>query len=77
MVLNGDVRLFDPELPVIQANSADPDKTPRSVASDLGLHCVPMSQSTLFPLHSDVTATRISVTINNRYRGFHQTRGQR
>ena len=23
------------------ANSADPDRTPRSVASDLGLHCLP------------------------------------
>ena len=25
------------------ANSADPDQTPRSVASDLGLHCLPVS----------------------------------
>ena len=25
------------------ANSADPDQTPHSVASDLGLHCLPMS----------------------------------
>ena len=24
------------------ANSEDPDQTPRSVASDLGLHCLPM-----------------------------------
>ena len=25
------------------ANSVDSDQTPRSVASDLGLHCLPMS----------------------------------
>ena len=25
------------------ANSGDPDQTPRSAASDLGLHCLPMS----------------------------------
>ena len=25
------------------ANSVDPDQTPHSVASDLGLHCLPMS----------------------------------
>ena len=25
------------------ANSVDPDQTPRSTASDLGLHCLPMS----------------------------------
>ena len=31
------------ELPVEDANSADPDQTPRSVASGLGLHCLPMS----------------------------------
>ena len=24
-------------------NSVDPDQTPRTVASDLGLHCLPMS----------------------------------
>ena len=27
----------------MQANVADPDQTPHSVASDLGLHCLPMS----------------------------------
>ena len=31
------------EIPVIYANSVGPDQTPRSVASDLGLHCLPMS----------------------------------
>ena len=33
-----------PLLLLIKANSADPDQTPRSAASDLGLHCLPMSQ---------------------------------
>ena len=28
---------------ILHANSVDPDQTPRSVASDLGLHCLPMS----------------------------------
>ena len=28
---------------VIDANSADPDQTPRSAASDLGLRCLPKS----------------------------------
>ena len=27
----------------LYANSGDPERTPRSVASDLGLHCLPMS----------------------------------
>ena len=27
----------------MQANSGDPDQTPLSVASDLGLYCLPMS----------------------------------
>ena len=31
------------EMPVINANSVDPDQTPRSAASDLGLHCLPVS----------------------------------
>ena len=26
-------------------NSGDPDQTPRSAASDLGLHCLPMSHN--------------------------------
>ena len=30
------------EISVFNANNADPDQTPRSVASDLGLHCLPM-----------------------------------
>ena len=31
------------EIPLFYANSVDPDQTPRSAASDLGLHCLPMS----------------------------------
>ena len=30
-------------MPEINANSVDPYQTPRSAASDLGLHCLPMS----------------------------------
>ena len=30
-------------MPVVNANRVDPDQTPRSAASDLGLHCLPMS----------------------------------
>ena len=28
------------EIPVFNANSVDPDQTPRFAASDLGLHCL-------------------------------------
>ena len=31
------------EIPVFNANSVDFDQTPRSAASDLGLHCLLMS----------------------------------
>ena len=31
------------DVSVFNANSVDPDQTPRSVASDLGLNCLPMS----------------------------------
>ena len=31
------------EIHVLNANSVDPDLSPHSVASDLGLHCLPMS----------------------------------
>ena len=30
-------------IPVIDSNSVDPDQTPRSAASDLGIHCLQMS----------------------------------
>ena len=31
---------FNSQLPIIYVISADPDQTPRSVSSDLGLHCL-------------------------------------
>ena len=31
------------EIPIFNANSVDPDQTLHSAASDLGLHCLPMS----------------------------------
>ena len=31
------------EIPVINTNIVDSDQTPRSAASDRGLHCLPMS----------------------------------
>ena len=31
------------ETPVFNANSVDPNQTPRLVTSDMGLHCLPMS----------------------------------
>ena len=31
------------EIPLFNANSGDPDQTPHNAASDLGLHCLPMS----------------------------------
>ena len=36
--------LFHFLLKILYANSADPDQTPRSAASDLGLHCLHRSQ---------------------------------
>ena len=30
------------EIPVLNANSVDPDQIPHSAASDLGLHCLPI-----------------------------------
>ena len=46
MVLKGKFKTvsFNLYLPVIKADSADPDQMPHSVASDLGLHCLPMSK---------------------------------
>ena len=41
------VRLCDFDIPrekvELFANSADPDQTPHNAASDLGLHCLPIS----------------------------------
>ena len=33
------------EIPVLTANSVNPDQTPHSAGSDLGLHCLLMSLS--------------------------------
>ena len=33
------------------ANSEDPDQTPRSAASDLGLHCLPITLLRVSRLH--------------------------
>ena len=35
----------------IFANSGDPDQTPRSAASDLGLHCLPITLLQVSRLH--------------------------
>ena len=31
------------DIPVLNANSVDPDQTPHCAASDLGIHCLPIS----------------------------------
>ena len=36
---------FFAEILLFHTNSVNPDQTPRSVASDLGLHCLPMTLS--------------------------------
>ena len=36
---------FNSLLPIIYANTEDPDQMPHSAASDLDLHCLPKSQS--------------------------------
>ena len=41
--LKGVCFVFSLEIPVLNANSKDPDQTPRFAASELGLHCLPMS----------------------------------
>ena len=39
-------------LPVIKANGSNPYQTPRPATSNLGLHCLPMSQSRFYRLPS-------------------------
>ena len=41
------VYIFLEKMATLLANNGDPDQTPRSAASDLGLHCLP---STLLPV---------------------------
>ena len=47
---------------IFNANSVDPDQTPRSAASDLGLQCLPMSllrKATLIWVGQSVFATML------------------
>ena len=37
------------DIPVLNANNVDPDQTPHSVASDLGLHCLLITLFVRFP----------------------------
>ena len=37
------------EILVFNANCVDPDQTSRSVASDLGLHCLPVNLLVVYP----------------------------
>ena len=37
-------------MPVVNANSVDPDQMPCSAAADLGLHCLPMSHLYLWDI---------------------------
>ena len=61
------------EIAISSANSVDPDQTPRSAASDLGLHCLSMShlldaEHKLVKYRINVQALNISIwkyTINN------------
>ena len=46
-------------MPVVNANSVDPDQTPRSAASDLGLHCLPVSD--LWHARHKLVKARISI----------------
>ena len=43
------------------ANSGDPDQTPRSAASDLGLHCLPITH----PMSPDYNALRLCDVIKH------------
>ena len=48
------------------ANSGDPDQTPRSVASDLGLHCLPVT-FLRYPAYNGFKGTaRTDLTTNCR-----------
>ena len=50
---------FNPYLPVIQANSAKPNQMLHSGASDLGLHCLPLSKTKFYiypSLHGTLTS---------------------
>ena len=44
-------------IPELNANSVDPDQMPHSAASDLGLHCLPVSHSWDTRLNGFMTVT--------------------
>ena len=50
LVVNSSIYLN--RLVSVMANSANPDEPPHSVASDLGPHCLLMSQSKFYRYHS-------------------------
>ena len=54
---------------VLNANSMEPDQTPRSAASDLGLHCLPMSH--LWDVrHKWVKHSELPIHLNNALRAL-------
>ena len=46
------------------ANSGDPDQTPRSAASDLGLHCLPITLLRVSRLQW-VKVVQLSIALNS------------
>ena len=42
-MLTNNIVSFEQLNPELNTNSADPDQMPHSAASDLGLHCLPVS----------------------------------
>ena len=64
------------EIPVLGANSVDPDQTPRSAVSDLSLHCLPVSffldtrhkcVTNLILCSRKVTSIKMHVLKNGKY----------
>ena len=48
------------------ANSGDPDQTPQNVASDLGLHCLPVTRLGISSLQW-VKSYSVSTNIQGKY----------
>ena len=55
------------------ANSADPDQTPRFAASDLGLHCLPVTRLGV----SSLQWVKIRVHIEDSDQAAHPVENQR
>ena len=53
----------------MSVNSGDPDKQPRSVASDLGLHCLSMSQK---KGARQIKVQAMAVNLNTAQLRYHQ-----